>query len=217
MKFIVVRFEIVKRNSPHIWFISGWWFGTWMDYFSHHIGIYWECHPPKWLSVHHFLEGWLAQRPSRFWFWRLVTWWKPGGDPGDWSSHWTIQVRHQSISPMWVSISMLNKCDMEIWGFLEKYKRDGFETKEETKERYRFDKFDIADMVWWRWKPTGFVTPEGFGRRMMSWEAKGLRWRKTSWAKGEPGMVSTGFDTWKRQPSDNHSVGTVGTVGTVGV
>ena len=38
------------------WLISGWWFGTWMDYVS----IYWECHHPNW-RTYIFQRDWNHQ------------------------------------------------------------------------------------------------------------------------------------------------------------
>ena len=38
--------------------MTGWWFGTWLDYFS----IFWECHHPNWLL--YFSEG--LKPPTRW-------------------------------------------------------------------------------------------------------------------------------------------------------
>ena len=43
-----------------------WWFGTWLFWLS----IYWECHHPKWLSLHHVSEGW-QKPPTRKAFWTI--------------------------------------------------------------------------------------------------------------------------------------------------
>ena len=47
-------------DEGFLWFsITGWWFGTWILWLSIYIYcIYWECHNPNWLSLHHFSEGW---------------------------------------------------------------------------------------------------------------------------------------------------------------
>ena len=41
--------------------ITGWWFGTWMDYCI--FPFSWECHHPNWLSLHHFFRG-VGQPPT---------------------------------------------------------------------------------------------------------------------------------------------------------
>ena len=43
-------------------FITGWWFGTFLSYFSIQLGM--ENHP-NWLLLHHFSEGLVVQPPAR--------------------------------------------------------------------------------------------------------------------------------------------------------
>ena len=187
MKFIVVHFEIVKRNSPHIWFISGWWFGTWMDYFSHHIGIYWECHPPNWLSVHHFSEGWLAQPPTRMLLTiinHIITILTIINSilPTNGREKTTKQILKNCRCDMVILpevtlasgvLTELSRCDISpsvrcqfqlpcwtsvTWRFEFFWKKSERWIRKRQRQRdTALIWFDIADMVWWRWKPTGFV------------------------------------------------------------
>ena len=36
--------------------VTGWWFGTWMDYFSIFFPSYWECHHPIWIHLTHIFQ-----------------------------------------------------------------------------------------------------------------------------------------------------------------
>jgi len=40
--------------------LSGWWFGTWLDYFS--ILASWKIIPTDFHSLHHFSEGLVASQ-----------------------------------------------------------------------------------------------------------------------------------------------------------
>ena len=76
----------------HLTTTTGWWFGTWMDYFS----IYWEFHNPKWRTPS-FFRG-VGIPPTRTY---LTDVW--------WSSHTPLTRHPYSVWEVYGNNSSINQ------------------------------------------------------------------------------------------------------------
>ena len=77
--------------------ITGWWFETWVLWLS----IYWECHHPNRLSLHHFSEGYIPPTSSH-WTKKPLKWQVVDIFQRGWN-HQADQIKNMMSPLFWIS------------------------------------------------------------------------------------------------------------------
>ena len=100
----------ILQCTVHV-YVAGWWFGTWMDYFS----IYWELSSQLTNSII-FLRGWNHHQPgwisTLYTFNRRITWWSRSAVTSHPAVHpsWLIHCG----SPQWCERWFITKKNFDI-------------------------------------------------------------------------------------------------------